>query len=50
MPKAREYCCCAIPLVNAGIYLVLLEQFALALAAGILSIGTPHSALVSVSR
>ena len=41
--KPREYCCCAIPLVNAGIYLTLVEQFVLGIVVGTLSIGTPSS-------
>ncbi|KDR85075.1 hypothetical protein GALMADRAFT_233684 [Galerina marginata CBS 339.88] len=40
-PKAREYCCCAIPMVNAGIYATLIEQTALGILVGTLSIGTP---------
>ncbi|KAI0704954.1 hypothetical protein BC835DRAFT_1315931 [Cytidiella melzeri] len=40
--KPRDYCCCAIPTVNAGIYLTLLEQFTLGVVAGTLSIATPH--------
>jgi hypothetical protein len=39
--KAREYCCCAIPLVKAGIYSTLIEQFSLGIIIGTLSIGTP---------
>jgi len=39
--KAREYCCCAIPLVNAGIYLTLIEQAFGSLLIGILSLATP---------
>jgi len=39
--KPREYCCCAIPIVNAGIYAVLLEQLALGILAGTLSVATP---------
>ncbi|KAF5374774.1 hypothetical protein D9758_000201 [Tetrapyrgos nigripes] len=39
--KPRDYCCCAIPVVNAGIYVTLIEQFVAALAAGILSMATP---------
>ncbi|KAF5390294.1 hypothetical protein D9757_002855 [Collybiopsis confluens] len=39
--KAREYCCCAIPLVNAGIYAALTEQFVAGIVVGILSFGTP---------
>jgi hypothetical protein len=41
--KAREYCCCAIPMVNTGIYAVLLEQTALGILVGTLSIATPSS-------
>lgn len=40
--KPRDYCCCAIPTVNAGIYLTLLEQFILGFVAGTLSVATPH--------
>ncbi|KIK71086.1 hypothetical protein GYMLUDRAFT_150117 [Collybiopsis luxurians FD-317 M1] len=39
--KAREYCCCAIPLVNSGIYAALTEQLVAGLVIGILSFGTP---------
>ncbi|RDB28594.1 hypothetical protein Hypma_015442 [Hypsizygus marmoreus] len=39
--KAREYCCCAIPIVNAGIYIALTEQFVTAFIVGILSVATP---------
>jgi lysylphosphatidylglycerol synthetase-like protein (DUF2156 family) len=39
MPK--DYCCCAIPLVNAGIYLTIFIQFVVAFVAGILSVSTP---------
>lgn len=41
--KPREYCCCAIPVVNFGIYLTLTEQFVLGILAGTLSIATPQS-------
>lgn len=41
--KARDYCCCAIPLVNAGIYALLIEQFVLGITAGTLSIATSSS-------
>ncbi|KAK7064149.1 hypothetical protein R3P38DRAFT_3301739 [Favolaschia claudopus] len=41
MPKAREYCCCAIPLVNAGIYFALTEQFVAGITVGIISVATP---------
>ncbi|KAL7419392.1 hypothetical protein Q5752_006230 [Cryptotrichosporon argae] len=34
-----RYCCCAVPLVNAGIYFVLAEQAAVALATGVLAVG-----------
>lgn len=39
--KYREYCCCAIPLVNAGVYAALGEQFVLGILVGILSMATP---------
>ncbi|KAF8807483.1 hypothetical protein BYT27DRAFT_7099910 [Phlegmacium glaucopus] len=39
--KTREYCCCAIPLVNAGIYITLIEHIVASLLVGILSIATP---------
>ncbi|KAF8622883.1 hypothetical protein AX15_006648 [Amanita polypyramis BW_CC] len=39
--KPRDYCCCAIPLVNAGIYLTVLVQFVVAFLAGILAVATP---------
>lgn len=38
--KPRDYCCCAIPTINAGIYTVLTEQFVLGIVAGTLSIVT----------
>jgi len=41
--KAREYCCCAIPIVNAGVYAALLEQIILGIVAGTLSVATPSS-------
>jgi hypothetical protein len=41
--KPREYCCCAIPIVNSGIYAALLEQLVLGIVAGTLSIATPSS-------
>ncbi|OJA10836.1 hypothetical protein AZE42_00254 [Rhizopogon vesiculosus] len=39
--KAREYCCCAIPLVNAGIYVTLVEQFSFGIIIGTLAVATP---------
>ncbi|KAL4071007.1 hypothetical protein J3A83DRAFT_4373180 [Scleroderma citrinum] len=39
--KPREYCCCAIPLVNPGIYATLTEQFVLGIVVGTLSVATP---------
>ncbi|KAJ3800843.1 hypothetical protein GGU11DRAFT_676430 [Lentinula aff. detonsa] len=39
--KVREYCCCAIPLVNAGIYSALTEQLVAAVIIGVLSFATP---------
>lgn len=47
--KPREYCCCAIPLINAGIYATLTEQFAIAVIVGTLSIATPSSTQISSS-
>lgn len=47
MPLVRNYCCCAIPLFNAGIYITLTEQLVVAVTAGILTLATP--ALVGVS-
>ncbi|KAG8219874.1 hypothetical protein J3R82DRAFT_853 [Butyriboletus roseoflavus] len=41
--KQREYCCCAIPLINAGIYATLTEQFVIAIVVGTLSVATPSS-------
>lgn len=38
---ARDYCCCAIPIINFGIYATLVEQFVVAAVAGTLAIGTP---------
>ncbi|KAJ6604743.1 hypothetical protein DFH09DRAFT_1443906 [Mycena vulgaris] len=39
--KPREYCCCAIPVINAGIYFTLIEQFVAGILVGILSMVTP---------
>ncbi|KAG9094689.1 hypothetical protein FS749_012006 [Ceratobasidium sp. UAMH 11750] len=39
--KLHEYCCCAIPILNVGIYTVIGEQFVLGVVAGTLSIATP---------
>jgi hypothetical protein len=41
--KPRDYCCCAIPLVNPGIYTVIAEQFVLGVVLGLLSFTTPSS-------
>lgn len=41
--KPRDYCCCAIPTVNAGIYAILVEQFSLGIIAGTLAVATPQS-------
>ena len=41
--KPRDYCCCAIPVVNFGIYVTLTEQFVLGIIAGTLSVATPDS-------
>ncbi|KZT30464.1 hypothetical protein NEOLEDRAFT_1126019 [Neolentinus lepideus HHB14362 ss-1] len=40
--RPREYCCCAIPVVTAGIYAVLTEQLILGILAGTLAVATPH--------
>ncbi|KAF7339389.1 hypothetical protein MSAN_02152800 [Mycena sanguinolenta] len=40
MPN-RDYCCCAIPIVNAGIYFTLTEQFVAGIAVGVISLATP---------
>ncbi|KAJ7254018.1 hypothetical protein B0H12DRAFT_1115539 [Mycena haematopus] len=40
MPN-RQYCCCAIPVINAGIYFTLTEQFVAGIAVGIISLATP---------
>ncbi|GAW08001.1 acyl- dehydrogenase [Lentinula edodes] len=39
--KVRQYCCCAIPIVNAGIYAALTEQLVAAVLIGVLSFATP---------
>ncbi|KAK8847527.1 hypothetical protein IAR55_005385 [Kwoniella newhampshirensis] len=36
-----RYCCCAVPLVNAGIYTILGEQAVISIAIGILVLATP---------
>lgn len=41
MRAVKEYCCCAIPISNAGIYTTLVVNFCLGIIAGTLSIGTP---------
>ncbi|KAI5115313.1 hypothetical protein M0805_004992 [Coniferiporia weirii] len=46
--KPREYCCCAIPMVNAGIYATLFEQFLLGLLVAVLAIATPSIVGASV--
>ncbi|KAH7106985.1 hypothetical protein BKA62DRAFT_224216 [Auriculariales sp. MPI-PUGE-AT-0066] len=38
----RDYCCCAIPLNNTGIYLVLFEQLLVGVLAGTLAFATPQ--------
>lgn len=48
--KAREYCCCAIPLVNAGIYTLLVEQLVFGVTAGTLAIATTSSECASSIR
>ncbi|KAF8601765.1 hypothetical protein BDV93DRAFT_413209, partial [Ceratobasidium sp. AG-I] len=46
--KLHEYCCCAIPILNVGIYTVIGEQFVLSVVAGTLSIATPFIVGASV--
>ena len=41
--KSREYCCCAIPMVNAGIYATLIEQVVAGVLAGALAFSSPPS-------
>ena len=41
--KPRDYCCCAIPVLNAGIYVTLFEQLVLAILVAILAVSTPAS-------
>ncbi len=41
--KPREYCCCAIPIINAGIYAALTEQFVAGVVIGVLAMATPDS-------
>lgn len=41
--KPRDYCCCAIPMVNAGIYTALTEQLVLGITAGVLAVATDPS-------
>ncbi|KIJ38437.1 hypothetical protein M422DRAFT_176537 [Sphaerobolus stellatus SS14] len=48
MRVIKEYCCCAIPLLNAGIYITLTEQFVVAATAGILAFATPSIVGASV--
>lgn len=36
----KEFCCCAIPVYNAGIYLTIAEQFSLGVLLGTLSLAT----------
>ncbi|KAG8715670.1 hypothetical protein FRC11_001617 [Ceratobasidium sp. 423] len=46
--KMHEYCCCAIPLLNVGIYTVIAEQFIMGVVTGTLSIATPFIVGASV--
>jgi hypothetical protein len=48
--KPRDYCCCAIPVLNAGIYAVLFENFVLALLVAILAVATPSSMYLCLDR
>jgi hypothetical protein len=40
--KPRDYCCCAIPTINTGIYTTLTEQLVLGIVVGTLSVATPR--------
>ncbi|EJC98806.1 uncharacterized protein FOMMEDRAFT_161644 [Fomitiporia mediterranea MF3/22] len=46
--KPRDYCCCAIPVMNAGIYVAIAEQFVLGLLVAILALATPSIVGASV--
>jgi len=39
--KPRDYCCCALPIIDAGVYATLTEQFVLGIVVGTLSLATP---------
>ncbi|KIY62455.1 hypothetical protein CYLTODRAFT_383608 [Cylindrobasidium torrendii FP15055 ss-10] len=41
MAKVREYVCCALPMINAGIYFTLIWQIIAALVVGVLALATP---------
>jgi len=41
MRAVKEYCCCAIPLVNTGIYIALITNLVVGFTAGILALTTP---------
>jgi len=41
MRIVKEFCCCAIPLLNAGTYVTLVEQLVVAITAGILAFVAP---------
>jgi len=41
MRVVSEYCCCAIPLVNTGIYVALTTNLVVGITAGILALATP---------
>jgi hypothetical protein len=43
MRLIKEYCCCAIPLLNVGIYTTLTEQFVVSVTAAVLALVTPPS-------
>ncbi|KAG8992721.1 hypothetical protein FRB94_013471 [Tulasnella sp. JGI-2019a] len=38
--RNHEYCCCAIPTMNVGIYLTIIEQLSVGLLAGVLAVAT----------
>jgi hypothetical protein len=41
--KPRDYCCCAVPIIDAGIYATLGEQVLLGVVVGTLALATPSS-------
>lgn len=40
---SRDYCCCAVPLYNVGIYGIFLWNVILGVLLGVLAFAAPHS-------